>query len=299
MKCRNCHNELEKPFLDLGFAPPSNEYLSYTQLKSPEITYPLKIHYCQNCSLVQIEDYTSSEELFKDNYPYFSSTSSSWLKHAEDYCNFIIPFLSLNKDSCVFEIASNDGYLLKNFIKLEIPCFGIEPTKNTAKVSELLGVRVIKDFFTHELAIKLSEEGKQADLIIGNNVYAHVPDINNFTLGMRKLLKKDGTITLEFPHLMQLIKHSQFDTIYHEHFSYLSLIAVKNIFLQSKLRIYKVEEIETHGGSLRIFGCHQENNIKTEDSGNNIINKELDFGLNKFGTYISFQTKVNLIKNNF
>lgn len=299
MNCRHCFKELEKPFLDLGFAPPSNEYLSHNQLKSPEITYPLKIYACQNCWLVQTEDYTSSEELFKSDYAYFSSTSKSWLRHAEDYCNFIIPFLSLNKDSSIFEIASNDGYLLKNFINKGIPCFGIEPTKNTAEAAELLGIKVIKDFFSHKLAMKLSEKGEKADLIIGNNVYAHVPDINDFTLGMSKLLKKEGTITLEFPHLMQLMKHSQFDTIYHEHFSYLSLIAVKNIFLKSKLRIYKVEEIKTHGGSLRIFGCHQNSNIKDQDCVNNLIKKELNFGLGKIETFSSFQKKVDLIKNNF
>ena len=299
MNCRNCSKELEKPFLDLGFAPPSNDYLTSNQLKSSEVTYPLKIHACQNCWLVQTEDYTSSEELFKDDYAYFSSTSKSWLKHAEDYCNFITPFLSLNKNSSIVEIASNDGYLLKNFIKKNIPCLGIEPTTNTAEAAELLGIKVIKDFFSHKLAIELSKKEKKADLIIGNNVYAHVPDINDFTLGMCELLKKDGTITLEFPHLMQLMKYTQFDTIYHEHFSYLSLIAVKNIFLKSKLRIYNVEEIKTHGGSLRIFGCHQESNIKTQDCVNNVINKEINFGLDQIETYYGLKKKVNLIKNNF
>jgi SAM-dependent methyltransferase len=256
MKCRHCESEVSFPLIDLGFSPPSNAYLKPQDLNCVEKHYPLKVLVCQNCWLVQTQDYTDADELFTSDYAYFSSTSTSWLKHAKNYCIQITNQLQLNHKSHVVELASNDGYLLKNFVDAGIPCLGIEPTHSTAVAARNLNIPVIEEFFGEALAIRLTSEGKQADLIIGNNVYAHVPDINDFTLGMKRLLKPNGTITLEFPHLLNLLKFKQFDTIYHEHFSYLSLLAVQTIFTSFGLRVWHVEHISTHGGSLRIFGCH-------------------------------------------
>ena len=225
MKCRHCQTQLEHVFLDLGYAPPSNAYLSNEALKAPETTFPLKLFVCDQCWLVQTDDYAEADELFSQDYAYFSSTSQGWLDHAAKYCEDITKRLVLNKDSFVIEVASNDGYLLKNFVASGVPCLGVEPTDSTADAAEKIGVPVLREFFGVSTATDLSKVGKSADLICGNNVYAHVPDINNFTQGLRIALKKGGTINLEFPHLMRLIEHNQFDTVYHEHFSYLSLNA--------------------------------------------------------------------------
>jgi len=243
MNCRFCGKPLSHNFLDLGYAPPSNAYLSAGDLNKQEIYYALRVKVCTNCWLVQTEDYAVAEELFSGDYAYFSSTSSSWLEHASDYSQHIIHYLGLNAGSFVVEIASNDGYLLRNFVEAGIPCLGIEPTASTAEAAEKLGVPVLRRFFGEALAQELSNDGKQADLIIGNNVYAHVPDINDFTRGMKLLLKPDGAITLEFPHLMRLIEKTQFDTVYHEHFSYLSLTAVTHIFAKNGLSVFDVEEL--------------------------------------------------------
>ena len=259
MNCRHCSKPLHNVFLDLGFAPPSNAYLSDYDLKRPEKYFPLKIMVCDECWLVQTEDYADADALFNSDYAYFSSTSATWLDHALHYTNTMIPLLGLDTESMVVEVASNDGYLLKNFVAQAIPCLGIEPTASTAEVAERLGIPVLREFFGEALGRRLALQGKKADLIIGNNVYAHVPDINDFTLGMKVLLKPEGTITLEFPHLMELLKYGQFDTVYHEHFSYLSLFTVSRIFKRAGLRIYHVEQISTHGGSLRMYGCHAEN----------------------------------------
>ena len=223
MKCRHCDSPLEHTFLDLGFAPPSNAYLTDADLARPEKYYPLKIKVCDHCWLVQTEDYTQADELFSSNYAYFSSTSTGWLIHAASYAEKMTRQLNLTKDSLVIEVASNDGYLLKNFVAAGIPCLGIEPTASTAAAAEKLGIPVMREFFGEQLGKQLATSGKQADLIVGNNVYAHVPDINDFTRGLKVALKPGGTITLEFPHLMRLIEHTQFDTVYHEHFSPLSL----------------------------------------------------------------------------
>lgn len=299
MRCRHCGNELKQVFVDLGFAPPSNAYLSKDQLKASEVYFPLKLYVCDHCWLVQTEDYTRADELFSQDYAYFSSTSKSWLEHAARYVEAITERLGLGQDSFVIEIASNDGYLLKNFVAAGIPNLGIEPTDSTADAAEKLGVSVLRAFFGTQTARNLVNQGKQADLICGNNVYAHVPDINDFTQGLQIALKEGGTINLEFPHLLNLIEQNQFDTVYHEHFSYLSLIAVNNIFEQAGLRVFDVEELSTHGGSLRIYGCHNNDARTTEDAVFTILEKEKAFGLKSLSVYQNFQQKADKVKNNF
>jgi SAM-dependent methyltransferase len=298
MNCRHCKKSLQHTFLDLGFAPPSNAYIDKEGLNKPEIYYPLRVRVCDNCWLVQTEDYTDADALFTSKYAYFSSTSSSWMKHAEDYTEKMIEEFNLNSDSYVIEVASNDGYLLKNFFAAGIPCLGIEPTKSTADVSEKIGIPVLRKFFNKALGKELAAKGKQADLIICNNVFAHVPDINDFTLGLKQILKPGGIITLEFPHLMQLIKHVQFDTIYHEHYSYFSLHTVSKIFEAAGLRICNVEELSTHGGSLRAYGCHFNENFKTQKSVSKLIQKEkIEHGLQQLDTYLGFQPRAEKIKD--
>tara|TARA_B100000768_G_scaffold181288_1_gene203658 strand:- start:1820 stop:3043 length:1224 start_codon:yes stop_codon:yes gene_type:complete len=299
MICRHCKSNHNLKFLDLGNTAPSNSYLNYEDLKKPEITYPLRIMVCKKCWLVQTEDYTNADELFNDDYAYFSSTSTSWLSHAANYCDNITNRLNLTKESLVVELASNDGYLLKNFIKLGVPCIGIEPTKKTAAASRDLGITVEEVFFTKNVGIKLAAEGKKADLIIGNNVYAHVPDINNFTEGVVALLKPNGVVTFEFPHLMELIKKNQFDTVYHEHFSYLSLITVKSIFLKFGLKIFDVDQLDTHGGSLRVYGCLQSAKHIISNNVEKVLKAEIEAGLMTEATYKNFQIKANEIKDRF
>jgi SAM-dependent methyltransferase len=298
MNCRHCGELLTHTFLDLGHAPPSNAYLTAEDLGYPEIYYPLRVKVCDHCWLVQTEDYADADTLFSSDYAYFSSTSSSWLAHAKDYAETIVRELDLHDSSFVIEVASNDGYLLKNFVAAGIPCLGIEPTNSTATAAELLGIPVLREFFGEALGKQLTVEGKQADLIVGNNVYAHVPDINDFTRGLKAALKPGGTITLEFPHLMQLIAHSQFDTVYHEHFSYLSLQAVNRIFASCDLRIWHVEELPTHGGSLRIYGCHTDDVRETQTSVTNLLQEEADCGLQRLTTYQDFQRRADKIKDN-
>lgn len=297
MKCRHCGTPLENTFLDLGFAPPSNAYLTEADLHQPEKYYPLKVMVCDQCWLVQTEDYAEADELFSPDYAYFSSTSSTWLAHAADYAEKMTAQLGLNSNSLVIEVASNDGYLLKNFVAKEIPCLGIEPTASTANAAEKLGITVLREFFGEALGKHLANKGKQADLIAGNNVYAHVPDINDFTRGLKAVLKPTGTITLEFPHLMRLIEHTQFDTIYHEHFSYLSLYTVSRIFESAGLRVCDVEELSTHGGSLRVYGCHQEDSRQTTASVAAILEEERKRGLQALNIYQEFQAKADTVKD--
>ena len=297
MNCRHCDSPLEHTFLDLGFAPPSNAYLSEADLSRPEIYYPLKLMVCANCWLVQTEDYAQADELFSSDYAYFSSTSSTWLAHSKKYTDAMTERLSLDEKSFVIEVASNDGYLLKNFVEAGVPCLGIEPTASTADAAELLGVPVLREFFGEALGDQLATEGKQADLIAGNNVYSHVPDINDFTKGLKAALKPTGTITLEFPHLMRLIEHTQFDTVYHEHFSYLSLYTVRRIFEQADLRVFDVEELHTHGGSLRVFGCHTSDPRTTIESVNALVNEETARELQTLATYKEFQSRADQVKD--
>ena len=299
MHCRNCGKVLHHTLIDLGFSPPSNNYLDKSQLSKPETTYPLIVKVCDSCFLVQTEDFNEADELFSNNYAYFSSTSSSWLKHASIYTNMIVDRLNLDKKSKVIEIASNDGYLLKNFISKKIPCLGIEPTKSTADASRKLGINVVEDFFGLELSKKIVEDFGKADLICGNNVYAHVPEINDFTSGLKNLLKDDGTITLEFPHFLNLLKDKQFDTIYHEHYSYLSLGTVENIFNKFDLKIYDVEELNTHGGSLRIYGSHKHSNHSRSKNVTRIIDTETQYGLSSIKGYLNFQDVAFNIKLEF
>ena len=299
MKCRHCATPLQQTFVDLGAAPPSNAYLTEQDLAKPETYYPLKVRVCHACWLVQTEDYTQAEALFTKDYAYFSSTSASWLAHAARYSGMAIQRFGLNAQSLVIELASNDGYLLKNFVAAGIPCLGIEPTASTADAAETVGVPVLREFFGHKLGKRLRTEGRQADLIAGNNVYAHVPDINDFTRGMKAALKPGGTITLEFPHLLRLLDHTQFDTIYHEHYSYLSLYTVSRIFLACGLRITDVEELPTHGGSLRVYGCHAEDRRADSEAVARILQAEAHGGLQDPQAYLDFQTRVEQIKNRF
>jgi hypothetical protein len=299
MKCRHCLTELSHTFLDLGFAPPSNAYLTKDDLAKPEKFYPLKVMVCDQCWLVQTEDYAQANQLFDAEYAYFSSTSTGWLEHAKRYAQKMISDLSLNENSLVIEVASNDGYLLKNFLEKNIPCLGIEPTASTAKAAESLGIPGLQEFFGEELGKQLKQTGRQADLIAGNNVYAHVPDINDFTRGLKTTLKPGGTITLEFPHLMRLIEFNQFDTIYHEHFSYLSLFTVSQIFKAAGLKIWNVEELPTHGGSLRVYGCHDDDKRQATTSVQAILDQEKERGLQGLATYKKFQEKADKIKNDF
>jgi hypothetical protein len=297
MKCRHCRKILLHTFLDLGFAPPSNAYLNLDDLHKPEIYYPLTIKVCSFCWLVQTEDYAQSNELFSSDYAYFSSTSSSWLRHAANYTREIIPKLNLTNQSFVIEVASNDGYLLKNFVDIGIPCLGIEPTASTAEAAEKIGIPVCREFFGEKFGQILMETDRQADLIIGNNVYAHVPDINDFTRGLKLALKPGGAITLEFPHLLRLLEQVQFDTVYHEHFSYLSLFTVSQIFKSCGLRVYDVEPLSTHGGSLRIYGCHENDERQATPNVERVLSFEAQAGLQKLDVYKSFQHKADAIKD--
>lgn len=297
MNCRHCGTALRCDFLDLGFAPPSNAYLTAEDLSKPEVYFPLRLQVCEECWLVQTEDYASAESLFSAEYAYFSSASTSWLAHAARYVEMITARLGLGKDSMVIEVASNDGYLLKNFVKAGIPCFGVEPTASTAEAAEALGIPVRREFFGEALGKTLAEEGKRADLILGNNVYAHVPDINDFTRGIKAALKAGGTVTLEFPHVMRLIEHNQFDTVYHEHFSYLSLFTVGKIFKAAGLRVFDVEELPTHGGSLRVYGCHADDSRRTVEAVTALLGEEQRRGLQTSATYADFQAKAEKVKN--
>jgi cyclopropane fatty-acyl-phospholipid synthase-like methyltransferase len=298
VKCRHCASVVNLPFLDLGFAPPSNAYLTELDLLSPEKYYALKVMVCSHCMLVQTQDFTRAEDLFRPDYAYFSSTSTGWLDHAQKFAEEIIDRLKLNASSNVIEVASNDGYLLKNFVSAGIPCLGIEPTASTAETAEKLGIPVIREFFVEKLGQKLAREGKSADLIVGNNVFAHVPDINDFTRGIRAALKPEGSVTLEFPHLLKMIENTQFDTAYHEHFSYLSLASVSKIFSAAGLKIWNVEKLTTHGGSLRVYGCRVESLKSISPNVEELIQEEIHFGLQSLSIYEQFQSKANEVKDN-
>jgi SAM-dependent methyltransferase len=297
MKCRHCTAEVSQRFVDLGASPPSNAYLTARALGSIEQYFPLRVLVCTRCWLVQTEDFAEAAELFNSEYAYFSSVSHSWLRHAADYAAMITSVLRLNAESLVIEIAANDGYLLKNFVASGIPCLGIEPTASTAIAAEKLGVPIIREFFGTMLGDKLSREGRQADLVIANNVLAHVPDVNDFAAGLKRVLKPGGVITFEFPHLMRLIEHAQFDTIYHEHFSYLSLYVVKTILSSVDIRIWDVEELSTHGGSLRVYACHAGDPRETSSRVRQTLDAEQAFGLLDASTYEGFQHRADQVKD--
>jgi hypothetical protein len=297
VNCRHCQSNLDHLFLDLGNTPPSNAYLTEEDLSRPETSYPLRLFVCTECWLVQTEDFVATNELFRPDYAYFSSTSKTWLEHAALYCQMAKRRFSLDQDSLVIEIASNDGYLLKNFVASDIPCLGIEPTSDTADAAEQLGIPVMRSFFSATLGRKLADEGKKADLIIGNNIFAHVPDVNDFAKGLRVLIKPQGVITLEFPHLMRLVESRQFDTVYHEHFSYLSLQTVLNIFEKAGLRIFDVEELPTHGGSLRLYGCRKEAEYLETPAVASLLAEETRRGMNALNYYTNFQPQADAVKN--
>lgn len=297
MNCRFCNSEKLSKIVDLEESPPSNAYLDEKLKDKKENTYPLKIYVCEKCWLVQTKDFASRETFFDQSYAYFSSASKSWLDHALEYTNMIVEELELNSESFVTEIASNDGYLLKNFIEKGVPCLGVEPTKSTATESKKLGVKAIEKFFGENTSKEIISTHGHSNLVIGNNVFAHVPDINDFTRGLKHLLDKNGTITLEFPHIVNLIELNQWDTIYHEHYSYFSLLTVNNILKYHGLKIYKVQKIDTHGGSLRIFASHDYSDKKIETSVSEIIDYEKKINLNNLSGYSSIQIKADKNKN--
>lgn len=295
--CRFCNTPLTMVFADLSSSPLANSFVDKSSIND-ETFYPLCAYVCNNCLLVQVTEYENPDNIFAD-YAYFSSYSESWLKHAEEYVNMIVHRFGLDKDSQVIEIASNDGYLLQYFKKKGIPILGIEPARNVAEVAKKNGIPTITKFFGKDTARELEEEGKKADLLLGNNVLAHVPNLNNFVEGLKILLKPNGIITMEFPHLLKLIAENQFDTIYHEHFSYFSFITVQQVFASHELTIFDVEELSTHGGSLRIYAKHKENNtIPVNDRIYEMIRKEKEFGLGDVAIYSNFQKQVEASKKN-
>ncbi len=300
MNCRHCLNKLTLSFVDLGTAPPSNSYLNKKQLHSSEAWYPLHVLICKQCWLVQTEDYNDANELFTDDYAYFSSFSTSWLEHSRLYASAMLERFALNEKSLVVEVAANDGYLLQYFQKLNINCLGIEPTKSTAMAAEAKGIKIIHEFFSLNLAENMLRENQCADLMIANNVLAHVPDINDFTQGFTKILKPQGVATFEFPHVLHLVEKLLFDTIYHEHYSYLSLRSVHQIFEKAGLQIFDVEEYPTQGGSLRVFAQRRDTGkAPVNNSVAKILDREERAGLFKEETYINFQRLVEKSKNNF
>lgn len=300
MNCRHCNAELTHVFADLDYSPISNAMLSKEQLNEPESYFPLKIFVCSKCYLVQIDEMKKADQIFDAEYTYFSSFSSTWLAHAKKYVDMMISRFGFSKNSQVIEIASNDGYLLQYFQQNDIPVLGIEPTANTAKVAQEKGIPAIVDFFSSSLAKQqLAGKNIKGNLIIGNNVLAHVPDINDFVKGLKIALNDQGIITMEFPHLMKLVEECQFDTIYHEHFSYLSFYTVKNIFAYYGLEMFDVEEIPTHGGSLRIFAKHKEDDSKTISSNvEALLKKECKAGIHGLPYYEGFQNRIENIKYN-
>jgi len=300
MKCRHCGSELRLPLADLGSAPPSNAYLTEKTLHAPEKWFPLRVLVCEHCWLAQTEDFAQANELFDAEYAYFSGFSSSWLAHSERYVADMAARFNLTADSHVVEAAANDGYLLQYVKARNIPCTGVEPTASTAAAARAKGIPIVEDFFGVRLARELAALGKQADLTAANNVLAHVPDINDFVAGFTVLLKPQGVATFEFPHLLKLVAENQFDTIYHEHFSYLSLTAVERIFSANGLSVFDVEEHPTHGGSLRIFAQRSDTGQQVRSTRvDELLQRETDAGMLTTSYYADFQDKTNRVKNDF
>jgi SAM-dependent methyltransferase len=300
MKCRHCGSELKLPLVDLGSAPPSNAYLTEQTLHAPEKWFPLRVLVCEHCWLVQTEDFAQANELFDAEYAYFSGFSSSWLAHSERYVADMAARFNLTADSHVVEVAANDGYLLQYVKARNIPCTGVEPTASTAAAARAKGIPIVEDFFGVHLAKELAAQGKQADLTAANNVLAHVPDINDFVAGFSKVLKPQGVSTFEFPHLLKLVAENQFDTIYHEHFSYLSLTAVNRIFSANGLTVFDVEEHLTHGGSLRVFAQRSDTGQQPRSARvEELLHCEAQAGILNAGYYAGFQAKSDQVKNDF
>jgi len=298
INCRFCETPLKHTFADLGMSPLSNSYLKPEDLQKMEPFYPLHVYICENCYLIQLPEFQSPEKIFRD-YAYFSSYSETWLNHARVYAQMMIDRFGFTARSHVIEIASNDGYLLRYFKEKNIPVLGVEPAHNVAQVATAAGIPTIVKFFSVETARELVKDGKQADLLVGNNVLAHVPDLNDFVEGMKIVLKPRGVITMEFPHLMRLMEENQFDTIYHEHFSYFSLITVEKVFNAHGLTLFDVEELSTHGGSLRIYACHTEDTYRPiEKRISELRDREKNAGFRNLECYKSVADRVKEIKRN-
>jgi SAM-dependent methyltransferase len=296
-QCRFCSTPLKNSVVDLGMSPLCQKHIKPEQLKDAEKFYPLHAYVCDECWLMQLEEFATPDEIFAEDYAYFSSFSDSWLEHAKNYTERMIERFQLNSNQLIAEIASNDGYLLQWFVKKGIPVLGIEPAGNVAQAAREKGVRTEGMFFGVQAARKLSEQYGQANLLLGNNVLAHVPDINDFVAGMKLMLAPGGVITMEFPHLQQLIAQNQFDTIYHEHFSYLSFLAVNRIFAHHGITLFDVEELTTHGGSLRIFGCHVEDGSKNITKNvEDLLFRERELGMDSLEYYTQFKENVKETK---
>jgi SAM-dependent methyltransferase len=300
MICRHCAAKLSLELIDLGSSPPSNAYLTAEMLLGPEKSYPLRIMVCERCWLVQTLDFALADELFSSEYAYFSSFSTTWLQHAERYVADMAERFKLGGQSHVVEVASNDGYLLQYVKARGIPCTGVEPTASTARAAREKGIDTIETFFGAEAGTRLAADGRQADLMAANNVLAHVPDINDFLKGFTNLLKPDGVATFEFPHLLRMLAENQFDTIYHEHFSYLSLTAVERIFSSNGLAVFDVEEIPTHGGSLRVFAQRAASGVRpVDDRVGALLAREREAGLATAEGYRGFQARAEKVKDDF
>lgn len=297
MKCRHCKADVTLPLIDLGMAPRSNSYLTESTVQKPEKWLPLRVLVCEECWLVQTEDFAAADELFDDDYAYFSGYSKSWLVHSKLYAERMMGRFGLSGDSFVVEVAANDGYLLQYFKELQIPCLGIEPTASTASAARAKGITIVEDFFGVRLAEELARQGKQADLTAANNVLAHVPDINDFVSGFAGLLKPSGVATFEFPHLLNLLSQNQFDTIYHEHFSYLSLTAVSRVFSAAGLTAFDVEELHTHGGSLRVFAQRTDTGVHPVSTAiADVLAREESAGIRTRACYSHLQRSADKIR---
>ena len=294
--CRHCNAGLTRTFVDLGMSPLSNAYVKPENLRSMEAFFPLRVFVCSSCLLVQLEEFESPDNIFSDDYAYFSSYSESWLDHCRRYVRMITARLGLGKDSKVVEVASNDGYLLQFFVEAGVPALGVEPAANVAVAARAKGIPTEVCFFGAESAENLKRQGHAADLLLGNNVLAHVPDINDFVRGLTNLLKDGGVVTMEFPHLLEIIARNEFDTIYHEHFSYLSIFAVERIFLEHGLRLFDVQRLPTHGGSVRIYACHAGAPHAEQPGLIEIRDAEARAGLGQLETYTGFEKKVQRVK---
>jgi SAM-dependent methyltransferase len=300
VRCRHCGSDLSLSLLDLGSAPPSNAYLSASALRAPETWYPLRLLVCERCWLVQTEDHAGREALFTEDYAYFSSFSSSWLAHARAYVEAMRARFGLGAGSLVSEIAANDGYLLQYVQQAGIPCYGVEPTAGTAAAARRLGIDIVERFFGTALARELAQQGRQVDLVAANNVLAHVPDINDFVAGFALLLKPHGVATFEFPHLLRMLRENQFDTAYHEHYSYLSLSAVQRIFEANGLAVFDVEEHPTHGGSLRVFAQRRDGGPHAVAARvAELLQREVEAELTSASGYADFQARTDRVKDDF
>ena len=299
MKCRYCHTPLHDVFLDLGSAPPSNAFLGATDLTAPELYFPLRLYTCPDCHLVQVDEVQKHDALFSNDYVYFSSYSRTWLAHAERYAAYAAERLHLGPNNLVMEIASNDGYLLQYVKARGIPCVGIEPTAGTAMAARAHDIETLEHFFGERFARDFAATRRKADLVIANNVLAHVPDLNDFVAGLGAVLAPEGVITVEFPHLMQLVAQCQFDTVYHEHFSYFSFHTAQRVFASHGLRIWDVEELSTHGGSLRLWACHADAGYRETPAVAALLARESAAGMLAMDYYHGFQPLADGIKNAF